>query len=244
MLVPIFALVAIFCTWFLFRKKSPVWRKSLWLTAVGIGFFCFFFFEEFSREYAGYSRFHLLTLLAFGVAAFFGLSQSLELFTYKQRWAFGSVFFGFCVAVIPAHLSRVHYLSGADERRNFIEHRDAPVYLPLRTVWEKAEQLKSSRPIRVLTVFEKVAVGEPFSSLGGNRDIDQARKVIRFAPARLDECACGSRGPAFFVPLYGLRPERFADHKEAIEFEAKCMAQLKARCSSVESVSASVLLAR
>lgn len=123
--------------------SSSMWRAQRWMMLCILGAIVsqivLFNWDAGGVSFTGYLRFYLPTLVLFFAPIFLIFSSREPLARY-----FSPMLIGFCVIALLANMPLLYkaakQLEEPDSVRNFNEHYDAPIYLPIRSLIEKAEQ--------------------------------------------------------------------------------------------------------
>lgn len=101
------------------------------MAAAGFGLLLFFTFDQSSQSWAGYFRF-LLYAIPFLLAGVMAFSHALP-----ARWLWPAVAV-IALLQVPSVYTALARAAGPSTERNFVEHDDAPIVFPMRSVIREA----------------------------------------------------------------------------------------------------------
>jgi hypothetical protein len=201
----------------------------------------FFFADANSSAYLGYFRFAF-----FSVALIAGIVLSLDKFIKISSTHFkGGILLLFFAASYNLFLF-FSWITQGDMNRNFTEHSDAPIFLPISSLIEKAESQHLLRKGNVIHVTDNTGYHIDAASI-------HYKKKYSFKIDKLFKCSCDQPTDAVMVPFVyfsgmnvGLRespprPSPFADPPQkmvASWFAAnakkdQCYKEMKDSCAAV-----------
>ena len=134
-------LVMILLLW-LFVFFAPIWRAQRWMMAcIFVAFLSQIFLFNWDQggiAFTGYFRFYLPSLVLFSAPLLLiaASQQQIGKLFSKITLLLTTIIF---VGNAPALLASAYKLSEPDSARNFNEHYDAPIYLPIRSLIKTAE---------------------------------------------------------------------------------------------------------
>jgi hypothetical protein len=148
--------------------------------------FLFFYADVASAPYTGYSRFYLLGLGVLGMAAWTA-APVLRAHPRFGRMVTAAAI-GIALLQAPGLGSYLALLREPDPARNYFEHTDGPVYYPIHSLVDEAEQAGAIAPGAVITLQEPtVGVGTTglvYPTLGAKYSFPVVTTDCRCAPDR------------------------------------------------------------
>lgn len=209
-------------------------RVLLALLAAAAFQLVFFYCDRTSVPFTGYGRFQLIAHLLLATTA---LHPGLrDLFSARLRWGFAaSATAAQAVTLVPF----LALCSSSDVRRNFIEHTDAPIFLPLRGAVSGAREAPGFEGIRRLkltsNILSVVPGYSPWAESVAYPDL-AARFALdnRLARGDPEDCRCVAPDEAsigLFVYFTGL-----ADRERqpaASGFVEACLGRMREGCASM-----------
>ena len=153
-----------------------------------------------------------------------------------------------CALHAPTLLGYLSLTTLSDSARNFTEHYDAPIYLPIRSLITKAERagaLELAKPA-FLHINHVIGWNQPKEAYG---DLDQKYNL------RISDkiaCACSDKNSAILAPFVHyagltsrimdpafngipqLHPNYIKSWEKVLSIRSQCLASLKATCTFYE----------
>ncbi len=235
--------VALLWLYFLVKKRHGIDRLSL-VCIIGASMTVFFMFNlDFSgHTYTGYFRFYL-PMYVLMIAPVLLLS-----FSTKRRKSSNSFVGLVSLCVVIGHGPKLFdYLSltfSHDAARNFTEHYDSPVFLPIRALVDKAEKAGALKPgvAEFIHVNHVTGWNQPES---GYKDLDR-RYDLRMEGQYL--CECSDENAVVLAPFVyytGLNKRLLDPEAETVDqlprefikrwdqmrsIRSQCLASLKKTC--------------
>ncbi len=188
-------LSTVLLSWLVFNVFGGTRRASALMLLGGILFYqAFNYLEATSLGYAGYTRYYLFPYLLLCAGLLF-----LQRHNERHR---GSVIAATAVAVSIALNAQVLFPYYAKTRqhdavRNFTEHYDAPVFMPIRTLVDKAAISGALRENERITINNPLAWGMP--SIGLNYP-DLSRRYKLVVEENVD-CVCRPEKSVILQPF-------------------------------------------
>ncbi len=236
-------LVAIFWIFVLMDRNFKQYRFSLLMMFGGlVSLVLLFNLDVGGMAFTGYPRFYL-PVLALLAAPLFLLSR----FSDRPSWRNAAVTVACSIILIgnlPTLSTTLSKTSAPDAVRNFNEHYDAPIYLPIKALIETANEDGALRDgqsifIRLVTgwnqptfVYPHIIRDHPMQVLHDQPcNCDQGGATLQpfVYPAGLHEIG-DMYDPE--TPGYPLLPRQFAPRwSEVNEGKSACLAELKRSCS-------------
>lgn len=141
--IALLGLLAIAWVYYLLSSRWKAYRvKLICILGAAISLICLFNLDQGGVAFTGYFRFYLPIYLLFLAPAFLITKESY--LTENRKAMLLAIF---CLLAIVGNGPRlVEYMSSTqqhDAARNFTEHYDAPIFLPIRSLIEQAEQDKA-----------------------------------------------------------------------------------------------------
>lgn len=175
------------CLFFLITSRKYRWPLLVFLSA-GIFQVVFFYIDQISLWFTGYSRFHLLALALFSTP-FLVLGH-----LYRKR---STVIFGVCALVCLLQGSAIipfwENMTEPAMARNFFEHLDGPIHFPLRKIFANAEKDPAFSEIKTKEIhfpFDSVSL-EPIFPVAYPDLTERYRPRIKYYVSDPD-CECSS----------------------------------------------------
>jgi hypothetical protein len=176
----------------LVRTPTMRWRAGL-LIGMACFYMLFFLFDSSSTYFAGYPRFFLFVFLV--MCAGIWLMDARPI-VWKRKFLAG---FSVLAVVLNGYTYARYatWSTDADPARNFNEHYDAPVFLPIRALITKAERESLLKGGEKITLINNLGWGMP--SIGLNYP-DLARRY-ELTVSREFSCDCPPPGQVKLVPF-------------------------------------------
>lgn len=218
--LPVIALAVVTLIVLAFRN-----RGALALLIAAIADAAIFFFSPMQREWPGYPRVTLVPLAFVAVA----LAFALERFGRKALIAAAAIV---VLNIIPLAPFLGTAFATSDER-NFFEHRDAPIFYPVREILDHQHIVPMGGRVDILYNARHIrGVNFPVLMQDAYPDLAARYRLQVKSFASMDQrcrCTSGVANLAVFIRFAGLgaaRPERAAIEAEA----AQCRSILAATC--------------
>ena len=244
-------LCCVLLLWLLLNAiKKPQWPMALMLLGGTLVYFVYNYLEATSLGYAGYSRYYLFPFLLMCA----GLFLLRGVGAFRERPGLSIAIAGVAVALNGQVL--ITYLSmatGNDATRNFTEHYDAPVFIPVRGLVDKAGEAGKLRENQRIFINNPLGWGMP--SIGLNYP-DLSRRY-KLTVEKNIPCVCNEEKSVVLQPFIffdGLnkhlrKPETrrahqqfpkkhfykiWADHDNQ---KSVCLSSMRASCGTVFEIS-------
>ncbi len=220
--------VALVALWPLTR---PARRTALIFLAAALAQALFFFVDELTASrWTGYPRFHLLAVALFGSPLLVSGSRLLES-GRRRRFALA------CLLILaiqaPTAIAAFSLTAKPDPARNFLEHYDSPVFLPIRQLVREAEARG------FFTATNQISVYNPFRDYffdGMPGFYPDLGRRFRFL-FRQQSCRCTRDRAVLILFIYpaGLDEEKSRDPRFAIDksWEPACVEEVYRSCGKV-----------
>lgn len=236
-------LVAIFWIFVLMNRNFKQYRFSLLMLFGGLfSLVLLFNLDVGGMAFTGYPRFYLPVLALLAAPLFL-----LDRFPNRPGWRNAAVVVACSILLfgnLPSLKTAISKTSAPDAARNFNEHYDAPIFLPIKALIETAKEDGALRDgqsifIRLVTgwnqptfVYPHIIRDHPMQVLHDQPcNCDQGGATLQpfVYPAGLHEIG-DMYDPE--TPGYPLLPRQFAPRwSEVNEGKSACLAELKRSCS-------------
>lgn len=227
--------------WLATRKHS---RRRVFASLLGGALLqvAFFYTDRISLAWTGYPRFHLLPLVIIG-APWMYIAHALNERQMKKSATLSLAILMALLNSVP--LATLFSSSQVDQDRNFVEHYESPVYLPIRRLIAAGDAKTMLGGRDSLTVLSNIYLVEPSYQLGA---IPLAypglsrRFQIRAGPVGVDveeECRCRDESDIRLVTYLFFTNLRASEQLSRISDRqaAACNALLDQTCGDVSKLS-------
>lgn len=175
-------------------RSTQLRLRVLAVLAVALTLFILFQLDTASSYFTGYPRFYMLILAVLASTVFL-----VRYFPREQGYRYAPLIIPLLAFGLNAHpLSKYLQLHAMpDPARNFLEHYDAPVYLPVRALVEKAAAAGALEPGYRILIRNNLDWGMPSPHLNYR---DLARKYHLVTDPSVS-CYCSSEKTAVLIPF-------------------------------------------